>query len=276
MMAYEHGSVKSACLFAFGLALLADAQPLPPRLEEWRREIEAGGETRIFLARVNWDRQANTYSLPPDTPQREWFAQYLRDPEFAAQFQRVHAVTASRRDGDRFLFLIFLNRGLIHQWGDFEEALIAHELFHAWFIAQKYPVPRAQPGKAGCLSVVTLDLVQHVVMRDELRRRGIDHAKYQRRKRDIVVEDGARLPASLQTDPCLRVSAVSEWVDMRLELGPDREYEAMAERLYPGLGGVGAEIAAYLSRLDLRDRNLHREALAFVFYRLREFWDSGK
>lgn len=275
-MAYEHGGVKCAACLALVLACGAGAQVLPPRLEEWRKEIEAGGDSRILLARVNWDRQANTYSLPPDTPQREWFSQYLRDPEFAAQFQRVHAITASRREGDRFLFLIFLNRGLLNQWGEFEEALIAHELFHAWFIAQKYPVPRSQPGKAGCLSVATLDLVQHVVMRDELRKRGVDHAKYQRRKRDIVVEEGARLPAGTETDPCLRVSAVSEWVDMRLELGPDSEYEAMAERLFPGIGAIGVEFAGYLSTRDLRDRAVHREALAFVFYRLREFWDSGK
>jgi hypothetical protein len=256
--------------------LPARGQDLPPRLEEWRREIEADGRVRLLVGRVNWDREANTLSLAPQTPEPELFARHLRSAEFAAQFRRVHAVTASERNGDRFLFLVFLNRGYLSQWGAYEEALLAHELFHAWFIAQRYPVPVAQPGKAGCLSVATLDLVQHVVMRDELKRRAIDHAKYQRRKREIAVEEEMAKPGGANGDACARVSAVSEWVDMRLELGVDGEYEAMMRRRFPGVAEVGGEVAAYLSGRNLRDRAAHREALSFVFYRLRQFWDTGK
>ena len=255
---------------------LGQAQDLPPKLEQWRQEIESAGKSRVLIARVNWDREANTMSLSPQTPEPELFANHLRDPEFTRQFQRMHALTASRRDGDRYLFLIFLNRGHIDQWGPFEDALLAHELFHAWFIAQGYPVPVMQPGKAGCISIATLDLVQHVVMRDELKRRGIDHAKYQRRKMEIALEGGQGLNPAQRGDDCQRVSAVSEWVDMRLELGPVGEYEAMTERLFPGVAAVGGELTAWLSGRNLRDKVVHREALSFVFYRLRQFWESGK
>jgi hypothetical protein len=255
---------------------MAFAQSLPPELERWKTEIEDGGRVNVRVVRVDWQAATNAFSLPAGTPEAELFARYLRDPEFLAAFQRTHALTASERVGDRYSFFIFLNRKHLEQWGPFEEALLAHELFHAWFIGQRYPVPTAQPGKAGCLSIATLDLVQHVVMRDELKRRGIDHAKYQRRKREIAVEEGARWPGPRTSDPCLRVSAVSEWVDMQLELGPDADYNSTIRRLFPGVEEIGREIAAYLTARDLRDRDTHREALSFVFYRLRQFWETGK
>jgi hypothetical protein len=92
----------------------------------------------------------------------------------------------------------------------------------------------------------------------------------------ISLDEAASLSPSTRPDDCVRVSAVSEWVDMRLELGPVSEYEAIAERLFPGVGGVGAELAKWLSARNLRDRDTHREALSFVFYRLRQFWETGK
>jgi hypothetical protein len=122
--------------------------------------------------------------------------------------------------------------------------------------------------------LATADLVQHVVMRAELEKRGINHAPYQRSKLEWTLR--RQQQGSPPDDPCLRVKLISEWVDHQLELGPVPEYEALIRRWFPGLEPVAQEIASYLVARNLSDKTQHREALSFVFYRLRGFWDTGK
>lgn len=251
------------------------ATTLPPVLLEWCKELESSGRAEVYVAYVEWDRRENTYSLPPETPKREYFTQYLRNPEFARSFQQAHALTAAHRQTNGpEVYLIFVNMGLRDQWREYETVLLAHELAHVWILVQGFPSPRSQPGKAGCLSVATADLVQHVLLREELRRRGIDHSEYQRSKVRHTLESPA--DAAPSQDQCLQVGLVSEWVDTRLELGVIEDYEKLIAERHPAVPVVGLEILNYLRTRNLRDKAVHREALGFVFYRLRGLWDTGK
>lgn len=269
------GAVCRIILFPACLAM-ATGQDLTPRLEDWRREIEKAGNAQVAVGRVEWDRKENTLSLARETPLRDLFVEYLKNESFARAFVSTHAVLVTRRSEDGSArYLIFVNLGRRDEWAGHEEALLAHELAHASIRMRGFPTPFYQEGPPGCPSIHAGNILQHILMRKELRNRGIDHAAYQR----ASLERGAPVEGTVPGGHrgCTLVAAVAERIDVELGLRDTgwpglAAYEANARRQWPEAESEAREIMAYLREKDLDHLQTHREALVWVFERLRDLW----
>ena len=247
-------------------------QALTPALEEWKKEIESGG-VPVLLARVEHDAGANTYSLPEGIEGRELFAEYLGQPDFLKQFEQMYGVMVHHKN-PRPAYLIMLNMGRAGEWGEYEEAVLAHEFGHAWIKSRKYAAPVYQAGLAGCLAIHTGDIAQHVLIRKELERRGIDQRTFWLETLDKATAKAGGMERPAEQDRCIRVMQARELVDVRLGLeGVDwagREaYEAMVKRVFPEVEPTVAGIVAWMKRHDMEDAAQHRLALRVVFEHLK-------
>jgi len=246
-------------------ALLAAGETWSEPIERWRTEIEARSGGDVIIARALFDRQTGTWSLASGTPQRAALMAYLADPEFARQLQAAHALTVSHRDGDRVSSWIYLNMQRSREWMN-ADAIIAHELGHAWLKAQGYPSPRFISGPTACLSVHTGDVVQHILIRGEMDRRGI------RYKPGWIqdLEKGSAPP----TEPCQKVLQAALWIDARLGLtvsdwpGLPRYFELQAKQS-PALAPIVEDVVKYLRDADVHGKDSHRAALTYVFAQLK-------
>lgn len=254
------------------LAVPLAAQTLTPALEQWKKEIEAAG-VPVLVARVNHDATANTYSLPDGIEGRELFVEYLKQYDFIQQFQHMYGVMVHHK-GVRETYLVMLNMARANEWQANEEAVLAHELGHAWIKSRKFPTPVYQTGLAGCLAIHTGDIAQHVLIRKELDRRSIDHRTFWFKSLDRAVEQSRTMGQPAGDDRCIRVRQAAELVDVRLGLAgqewPGRDnYEAMVKRMLPEVEPTVAEILEWMRSHDMDDVDQHRQALRFVFDRLK-------
>lgn len=258
------------------LVLLA----LPPVLEQWRAEIEAAGGAPVLVAEVEFSADGSEMRLPDDVPGRPLFVQYLRREDFVRQFLLMRGVLVHHQGPDANAFLVLLNGARRGEWGAHEASLLGHEFGHAWLRARGYPAPVFPPGPLACLAIHTGDIVQHVLIRREMDRRGIPHqplwleslAAATRAARTWPDGDGLR--RARVDDPCLAARQAAEWADVRLGFIDARpevvdQYEAEMRRVYPGLESVVGSIAEAVSGLEVEDRQRHREALELVFAHLR-------
>lgn len=248
------------------------AGTLTPALEQWRKEIEESG-VPVLVARIGHESSTNTYSLPAGIEGRELFTEYLKQNDFMQQFQHMYGVMVHHK-GVREAYLIMLNLARADEWAANEEAVLAHELGHAWIKSRKFPAPVFQPGLAGCLAIHTGDIAQHVLIRKELDRRGIDHRTFWRRTLDRAVEESTALGPPADDDRCIRVRQAAELVDVRLGLAGEewagREaYEAMVRRLMPEVEPTVREIVNWMNSHDVEAIDQHRQALRVVFDRLK-------
>lgn len=254
------------------LAVRLAGQTLTPALDQWKKEIESAG-VPVLLARVEHDASSNTYSLPQGIEGRELFAQYLGQADFLRQFEQMYGVMVHHK-GDRPAYLVMLNLGRVEEWRGYEEAVLGHELGHAWIKSKKFPAPIYQPGLAGCLAIHTGDIAQHVLIRKELARRGIDQTTFWLMTLDKATAKAGELPKPPEHDRCIRVLQARELVDVRLGLEgvdwPGREaYEAMVKRVFPEVEPTAAEIVSYMKQHDMEDVAQHRRALVVVFEHLK-------
>jgi hypothetical protein len=261
-------------LAAFLLAVAAQAQTLSPALSAWRQEIEKQGGGPVLVARVYFDKAENTVTLGEDTPRRELFAQYLKQEEYAAQLQMMFAMTVVHRGPDGPAALILLNMAREAEWRGHEDAVLGHELGHAWIRAQGYAAPIFQPGLAGCLAINTGDIVQHILIRKEMDARGIEHLPFWLKTLDEATQAAAGTKPPPEEDRCVRVRQAEQLVDVRLGLNgvewPGREaYEKVVARVFPEVEGTVEEIVDYLKDKDVADKDVHRTALAVVFEKLK-------
>jgi hypothetical protein len=259
-------------LLAFWLSLLALAAP-DARIESWRAEIERLGGAPVLIARIEQDAATRQLHVAPSTPQPEFFELYLKDPEFVRQLLQARALTVNFAGLGGKRNLIFLNMARHAEWGDNEEALIGHELGHAWVKAQGYATPVYPGGPTACLFIHAADVVQHVLIRDEMDRRGI--AQRDRMRQDF--EDS--LPAWLRSgeaglSSCDRVKLAAVWLDMRLGLTQSEwerrdEFEETLGKRFPLVRAAVDDLTAVMEVRDVSDKSAHRAALALVFERLR-------
>lgn len=246
-------------------------QALTPALDQWKKEIESSG-VPVLLARVEHDAGSNTYSLPQGIEGRDLFARYLGQTDFLRQFEQMYGVMVHHK-ADRPAYLVMLNMGRAEEWREFEEAVLGHEFGHAWIKSKQFPAPVYQPGLAGCLAIHTGDITQHVLIRKELERRGIDQTKFWLRTLDRAAKAGERQRPP-EDDRCIRVMQARELVDVRLGLEgvewPGREaYESMVKRMFPEVEPTVAEIVAWMKQHDMADLTQHRQALVVVFEHLK-------
>lgn len=247
-------------------------QTLTPALEHWKKEIEGAG-VPILLARVAHDAGTNTYSLPDGIEGRELFAEYLGQTDFLRQFEQMYGVMVHHKK-DKQAYLVMLNMGRAAEWREFEEAVLAHEFGHAWIKSRKYPTPVFQPGLAGCLAIHTGDIAQHVLIRKELQRRGIDQKTFWLRTLDRATAQSGDMEKPSEQERCIRVMQAAELVDVRLGLDgvdwPGRQaYEARVKRVFPEVEPTVAEIVDWMKNHDMEDIDQHRQTLRAVFEQLK-------
>lgn len=262
--------VLAALLLAMPLAAL----DLTPRLADWKTEIERESGIAVSIAEVQFNAAGDEMRLPPDTPRSELMGRYLSSQEFAAEFRHMFAVMVHHKDVEPGDFLIMLNGARRKDFAGAEEAVIGHELGHAMLRARRYPTPAFVPGVSGCLAIHSGDIVQHILIRAELDRRGIAHVPFWLRSLDSAAD--AMAAASLpQRDRCARVRQVAQLVDVRLGLrGVDwagrEKYESAVRSRFPEVERTAGDIVAYLENLDVRDKPAHDAAVRFVFQRLKD------
>lgn len=248
------------------------SQTLTPALEDWRREIESAG-VPVLLARVEHDSGTNTYSLPEGVEGRALFAEYLSQADFLRQFEQMYGVMVHHKKG-KPAYLVMLNGGRAGEWAKSEEAVLAHEFGHAWIKSKNYPAPVFQSGLAGCLAIHTGDIAQHVLIRKELARRGIDQRAFWLETLDKATAKAGGMERPPEQDRCIRVMQAAELVDVRLglegvEWAGREAYEAMVKRVFPEVEPTVNEIVAWMKRHDMESVDEHRQTLRVVFEHLK-------
>lgn len=274
------------------LALLLAAQVLPaqdapppsaavqlsPPLAQWKEEIEAVRGSKVVLARVFTDRARNEILLPEDAGERPILRQYFLNPAFLAEFVHMHAANLNHIGDGGLIHFILLNMARAEEWAGHEDAVLAHELGHVWLFVNDYPAPAFEGRDDSCVAIQAGDAVQHVLIREEIRRRGIDFLPFWRRNLHTQLETLLAHPPDAFTGLplCRQVSLLTQWVDVRLGLSPetwedyDRFSEAMA-RCFPRLAPAVDELAGLIGRADLRDPETYARVQRQVLVRMYQF-----
>lgn len=243
---------------------------LTAALATWQGEIETAGGVPLLVAKVEYSEADHTFRLPGDVKGRELFVEYLRQPAFVAQFHQMYAAMVHHRVEGQEAYLIMVNGEKEKEWEGYEEALLAHEFGHAWIKAHGFPTPRFQNDGWSCVSIHTADITQHVLIRAELDRRGIDHKTFWQTTVGKAITQ-AEKGQTLWTDTgCSRVAVAAQLVDIRLGLPSFREpYEAIVRKQLPVVLPVVDRLVKYLGDVDLWDKAQHRQALQTVFAELK-------
>ncbi len=245
---------------------------LSPAMVEWQRAIEETGKITVVLLRLPANSQTTALSLPPETPRREMLAAYTDQSGFVSQYRGAQAMTVNTIGEAGRVSFVLINP-LLAGSGAAEEAVIAHEFGHIWLKAKRYPAPAYTGGEAACLSVHSLDAVQHILIREEMERRqvrwkepwflGLDAAL-----RQMDGEPGAATGVSR----CQTLGQVATWVDVALGAGdwPRRgAFLAAMRRRFPAMVPAAEEITEHLRKVEVADLARHRAALEFVFGRMK-------
>lgn len=250
------------------------ALDLSPKLVEWKAEIEREGGIPVLIGEVLPTVDGDGFHLSGNVPHRELFSQYLSQPEFAAQFKLMYAVMVSHNGPQSSALLIMVNGARRAEFAGYEDAVVGHELGHAQIKARRYPAPRFLPGVSGCLAISTGDVVQHILIRAEMDRRGIAREPFWIKSLDeasaVMAGSGVR-PAG---DRCAAVRQAAQLIDVRLGLRdaswPGRErYESQVGRLFPEVEQPVDAVVAYLADKDVTGKIVHQRALEFVFDKLK-------
>jgi hypothetical protein len=272
-------------LFPLLLTGLASAEvsskvALTPALARWKADIEATGKTTVVLARVFTDANRNELVLPEDAEFRPFLRRLLSSESFVTQFVQTHAMNVNADTGLRPISAVFLNMALAADWEGQEDAVIAHELGHIWLHARGYEAVRV-PGGLSCEAVHAGDIVQHILIREQMRARRIDFLPFWIRTLESALEQMTKQSGgeSGTADRCRHIARLALWVDVDLGL-TDREWprrQAMLSALrksFPQLEGDETQIAAMLRGRNLRDYPTYRDALRAVFFRVQRVENS--
>ncbi|MCC6362921.1 MAG: hypothetical protein IT165_05315 [Bryobacterales bacterium] len=239
-------------------------------LEDWGREIEALSGGPVILVRVETDATDNSLHIPPAFPGREIVRQYFLQQSFVEQLFRAHALSLNQ-DGFHF---ILLNMARAADWQGLEESLLAHEYGHIWLDVLGYRAPAYIPA-APCLSTHAGDIVQHVLIREETRRRGFDYMAFWTRNQERWLNSMLSLTQAPELEACQRLQLLSAWVDAQLGSTPLQwpkraEYLGMLNRLYPRLAASANLLVETLEGRDLWDRSLYEAMLIRTMGVLRD------
>lgn len=250
-------------LLALSLALAA--QPVPPEIERWREDLREVFGVTIPIVWVG-------RTVEGDPEGMDLAARQMASEGFRAQFQMMQAATVTESLAGEQRIAVLMNESWRPSWSGHEAALLGHELGHVWLRLRRLPAPAYSGGATACLAVHTGDIVQHVLIRAELERRGIDHRSLLMKNMDEAA--AAMMRGSAARDSCAAARQAALWVDSRLGLKekewPGRaDYEAAARRLFPEAEGPVGRIVGLLGGKDLDDRFVHRQALVDIYAELR-------
>ncbi len=234
-------------------------------LPKWRQEIEALTGGRIVTVPVFTNTAENTLRIPPDFAGRAIVRNLLRDESFVRQFIRAHALNVNYTGADGVFHFILLNTALAEDWKGSEEALLGHEYGHIWLNAQGYRSPRYENGGiAACVLTHAGDVVQHVLIREEARRRGFNYLSFWTRNIERWLRQGEVDAARL--DACQKVQLAAMYLDTTLALTrenwePLERFESRVRELLPAVPREVAALKDALGAADLWDRSLYEWAL---------------
>jgi len=244
------------------LSLFLFAQISP--LDSWRAEIAKLDHSQILIMRVTEDM------APPEDPEaRSIITGVFQSPGFASQMARAEAMSVTN-GGYHF---ILINPVLTPDKD--VDAVLAHELGHLWLKAQGYPSLVFQGGDAGCLTVNAGDIVQHVLVRAELDKRKVNWRPHWlenlEKTTEFLERNGKTQPTAAV---CQRLAQLALWVDVKVGLNENTwkgfpAFEKAMAMSFPELRQSAEYLAGYLSKLNLADKNVHREALRVAFTRMK-------
>lgn len=234
-------------------------------LPQWRREIEALTGGRIVTVPVFTDRSDNTLRIPPEFAGRSVVRSLLLKEDFVRQFMRAHALNVNYSGAEGVFHFILLNTALGEEWKGSEEALLGHEYGHIWLNAHGYRSPRYEDGEiALCVLTHAGDVVQHVLIREEARRRGFNYIRFWTRNIERWLDDDTVDPAKF--DACQKVQISAMFLDTMLALSretwePLDRFEARMRKVAPQTPDNVAALKDLLAGTNLWDRSLYEWAL---------------
>jgi hypothetical protein len=254
--------------------VLASAVVLSAALLAWQGEIGQRG-VELVIAEVQRDALTGRFTAPPDTAHADMLSAWLERDDFQQQFALMRATTVFQRLPGLQVAFVLLNGARRAEWEPHAEALLAHEFGHAWIRAQGYPAPVFVPGPHSCLAIHTGDIVQHVLIRQELDRRGIEFRRHWLEGLEAAIPVMQTAAPPPEEDRCARARLAAEWIDVKLGVKPGEwaaleRYEKAVRRYMPEIVSTVEGIAAWLRERDLTDRAVHRQALETVFERLKD------
>ena len=264
------------CGFVVSLLLTAQAAlaapPLSERLETWKREIEQRGEL-LVVVRIETDRETNQLRIPPDTPRRALLAPLLASQGLAGQFVQTHAMTLNLEAMEGRIHFVLLNMARAAEFKDAEEPLLAHEFGHAWLDALGFRAPDVAGEAQPCLAIQAGDIVQHILIRSEIERRGFVFRDYWIRNLDQALDALKKEGAPGGAGACDALARIALWTDVKLALSADSwsrygEFDQAFRRRFPLLAETVDELVTVLKAVDVTALERFRRALAYVYRRL--------
>jgi hypothetical protein len=245
--------------------LAAFAPAADGSLDQWRREIEAAG-VKLAVVRVATDPARQEMRLQGEPPHRPILVSYLSNDRFRAELLAAHALTVTHRaEGQTYAFVV-LNLAREAEWRPFETGLLAHELGHVWLESQGYQGLPFSGAEDACVAVHANDIVQHILIRAETRRRQIDGVDYWLAKLLPLIQDLEQDHPRMPLPACAELTLLSHWLDARLGVAaedwlPLTPVAARFASRYPELAEVADELEAVLRPANLIDRDAYRAAL---------------
>lgn len=241
-------------------------------LETWQSEIEAQSEGRLVLVRVQTIQPENVLTVPPEFVGRDIVRNLLLREEFVTQFIRAHAMNINYSGSEGQFHFVLLNMALAGDWQGLEDQLLAHEYGHIWLNVQGYSSPAYDNV---CLSIHAGDIVQHVLIREETRNRGLDSMAFWIRLQQRWLSEQEATSQPPQLDGCQRLQLLSAWMDASLGLTEKKwdklqRYLSLLETRFPQLKSAAASLQEDLARRDLWDRSNYYNALDRTASTLRE------
>lgn len=237
---------------------------LSPNLAAWKAELEAKGGRMILLARVYTDKARNELRLPDDTTQRAAFARILADPAIVTQLVHMHAMTVNLDGFGRRASFVLLNMARAEEWQGLEDPLIAHEFGHIDLHTRGYRAPDAT-GIELCEAVHSGDIVQHILIRREMKRRSIDYIPWMTAILDPVVTR-LRSSAPMTESHCDHVARLAMWLDVSLGLTEAdwprfTEFQVLMAQAFPDLTPIAADLRDRLKGQDVSNQLVYGQAL---------------
>lgn len=236
---------------------------MTPRLAAWQKEIEALSGTPVVLVPVA-TTPANTLTIPAAFVGRAVVRRLLLDEAFVVQLLRAHALTVTMTEAGQSYAFVLRNEARAADWQGDPDGLLGHELGHLWLHALGYRSPSATADP--CLATFAGDIVQHMLIRDELRRRGIGYDAFWTRLQTAWLVGP---PAPLPADRCGRLQLLATWMDAALgysvALWPERaRYLEHLRTAYPSLAPAADALEADLGGRELWDRSVYEWGLRRV------------
>ena len=267
-------------------AFAAESEPsaavdLSEPLAQWKKEIEAIGWGKVIPVRVCTDRERNQVVLPRDAGQRPILRRYFQNENFLREFIATHAMNINYKGIEGRFHFILLNMARAADWGDYEDAVLAHEFGHVWLYAQNYPFPAYEGRADSCAGILAGDAVQHILIREEIRRRQIPYLPYWigNLERALVVLEGDEGNTLEDVPVCRLLAELVQWLDVRMGLSPETwdkydRFLAAMERRYAELKPRVDELYEVLHEANVHDQDVHLRVLREVLVRMYALADS--